>query len=261
MPEGDTVWRTARRLHQAQAGQELTGTDIRVPQHAGVDLSGRVVAEVVARGKHLLHRVGDDVTLHTHLKMEGEWHVYQPVSRWRRPAHQARVILRTDRWLAVGFSLGAVDVVSRDDEAQVVGHLGPDLLGTDWDCDQAVRRLSDHPTQQIGSALLDQRNLAGIGTLYRSEACFLTGTHPFAAVVDVPDLHALVERAHTLLDVNKERPQQSTTGDTRRGRRTWVHGRAGEPCRRCGTPISGGVQGDPRRERQVFWCARCQPAR
>ncbi|MGH3315110.1 MAG: DNA-formamidopyrimidine glycosylase family protein [Nocardioidaceae bacterium] len=260
MPEGDTVWRTARRLHTALAGQTLTGSDLRVPQHATADLSGQTVQEVTARGKHLLHRVGDDLTLHTHLKMEGSWHLYRPASRWRRPCHEARVVLRTEPWVAVGFSLGAVDLVRRGEESRLVGHLGPDLLGDDWDAAEAVRRLRAQPRRPIADALLDQRNLAGIGNLYKCEVCFLTGVSPFESVEQVRDLPGMVARAQTLLEANKHRAQQTTTGDTRRGQGTWVYLRGGWPCRRCGTRIEEAGLGDPGRERQTYWCPHCQPA-
>ncbi|MDQ4085454.1 MAG: hypothetical protein M3165_06500 [Actinomycetota bacterium] len=259
MPEGDTVWRTARRLHRALAGQTLTRTDFRVPRYAALDLAGETVHSVVARGKHLLHRVGADTTVHTHLRMEGAWHLYRPASRWRRPAYQARVVLHTEPWVAVGFDLGAVDVVAREEESSLVGHLGPDLLGPDWDADEALRRLRAEPDRQVGEALLDQRNLAGLGNLYKSEVCFLTGVHPFRAVGQVDDLARLVARAQRLLEANKDRAEQTTTGDTRRGRRTWVYLRAGEPCRRCGTRIATAHQGATGEERQTFWCPRCQP--
>jgi endonuclease VIII len=262
VPEGDTVWRAAHRMHRALAGLTLTETRLRVPQHATVDLSGQVVHEVVARGKHLLHRIGDDTTVHTHLKMEGSWHLYRPASRWRRPGYQARVLLRTEPWVAVGFDLGTVDVVRRAEEERLVGHLGPDLLGPDWDADEAVRRLASDPRREIADALLDQRNLAGIGNLYKSEVCFLTGVHPRRPVGDLAgrdDLRRLVARAQALLEANRDRAEQSTTGDTRRGQRTWVYLRGGQRCRRCGTTVSADDQGGPGRERQTFWCPRCQP--
>jgi len=262
VPEGDTVWRAAHRMHRALAGRTLTDASLRVPQHATVDLSGQVVHEVVSRGKHLLHRIGDDTTLHTHLKMEGSWHLYRPASRWRRPGHQARVVLRTDAWVAVGFDLGSVDVVRRAEEQRLVGHLGPDLLGPDWDADEAVRRLGADPGREIADALLDQRNLAGIGNLYKSEVCFLTGVHPRRPVGDLDpdtDLRRLVFRARSLLEANRDRTEQTTTGDTRRGQRTWVYLRGGQRCRRCGTEISADSHGEPGRERQTFWCPRCQP--
>jgi endonuclease-8 len=259
VPEGDTVWRTARRLHQALAGQTLTRTEFRVPRDAALDLAGETVHEVVARGKHLLHRVGADTTVHTHLRMEGSWHLYRPVSRWRRPAYQARVVLRTTPWVAVGFDLGTVDVVRRDEETGLLAYLGPDLLGTDWDVDEALRRLRAQPDRPVAEALLDQRNLAGIGNLYKSEVCFLAGVHPLRPVGEVDDLPGLLTRAQTLLEANKHRAEQSTTGDTRRGRRTWVYLRAGRACRRCGARVDTADHGPAGQERQTFWCPRCQP--
>ena len=255
MPEGDTVWRAARHLDQTLTGQVLTGTDFRVPAYATLDLAGRPVVGTTARGKHLLTRIGDQHTLHTHLKMEGSWHLYRPETRWRRPAHQARVVLRTDTWVAVGFSLGITEVVAREDEESVVGHLGPDLLGPGWDEDEAVRRLLADPGREVGPALLDQRNLAGVGNMYMAELCFLAGVHPATPVAAVPDLRRLVRRAKQVLEVNKERIEQATTGDLRRGRTHWVYPRAGQPCRRCGTRIvTADLAG-----REAFWCPRCQP--
>jgi len=162
MPEGDTVWRTALHLDRALSGRVLLGTDFRVPAHATLDLAGQRVEETVSRGKHLLTRIGAEHTLHTHLKMEGAWHLYRTGSGWRRPAHEARVVLRTDDWTAVGFALGIVEVLPRAAEDTAVGHLGPDLLGPGWDEDEAVRRLSAEPARAVAEALLDQRNLAGL---------------------------------------------------------------------------------------------------
>ena len=260
MPEGDTVWRTAHHLDQALSGSVLVSSDFRVPAFATLDLAGRPVVETVSRGKHLLTRIGDDVTLHTHLKMEGSWHLYREGTSWRRPAHQARVVLRTETWTAVGFSLGVVEVVDRSAEADVVGHLGPDLLGPDWDAAEAVRRLSADPARSVGEALLDQRNLAGVGNMYMAELCFLLGLDPRLPVRDVPDLPALVRQARRVLEANKNRVQQTTTGDTRRGRQLWVYRRDKQPCRRCGTPIRVAMLGPDTQERASYWCPRCQPA-
>lgn len=262
MPEGDTVWRTALHLHQALSGRTLTGCDIRVPAFATLDLTGRGVRETVARGKHLLTRIGDDdpVTVHTHLKMEGAWHLYRPGSRWQRPAHEARIVLRTDEWHAVGFALGIVEVIPAQQESTVVGHLGPDLLGPDWDLEEAVRRLRAQPDREIADALLDQRIVAGIGNLYKSELCFLAGVHPRRPVGTISDPRRLLVRAQQLLEANKRRVEQVTTGDLRRGRRHWVYRRAGEPCRRCGTTIEVDQQGPALQERATHWCPRCQPA-
>ncbi len=236
MPEGDTVWRTAHRLHQALSGQALITCDIRVPRFAEVDLAGQVVLETVSRGKHILTRF-EQVTLHTHLKMEGAWHIYRAGSPWRSPGFEARVVLANDTWQAVGFLLGVVDVVAREDEDSVVGHLGPDLLGADWSLEEALRRIRSQPDTPIGHALLDQRNLAGIGNLYKAEVCFLLGVHPDTPVRDVDVLPQLLDKAQRLLALNKDRAEQTTTGNTRRGQQVWVYRRAGQPCRRCGTPV------------------------
>jgi endonuclease-8 len=260
MPEGDTVWLAARRMHAALAGHALTRSDFRVPQLATVDLAGRSVTEVVSRGKHLLTRIGGDLTLHTHFKMDGSWHLYRRGERWRGgPSHQVRVLLETSEWQAVGYRLPVVELLARADEGSAVGHLGPDLLGRDWDLDEAVRRLLAQPERAIGEALLDQRNLAGIGNLYKVEVCFLHGVSPWTPVGGVRDLPRLVSRAQRLLASNRDEPAQVTTGDTRRGQQHWVYGRAGRPCRRCGTTVLVDGQGDPAYERVTFWCPRCQP--
>jgi endonuclease VIII len=263
VPEGDTVWRTARNLDRALSGQLLVETDFRVPALATLDLAGRPVRETVSRGKHLLTRVGDDLTVHSHLKMEGAWHLYRPGTPWRRPAHEARVVLRTEGWSAVGFALGVLEVLPRAEEPVAVGHLGPDLLGPDWDADEAVRRLLADPRRGIGAALLDQRNLAGIGNLYKSELCFLAGVDPAHPVGEVPELARLVRRARQLLEANKLRVEQVTTGDLRKGRQAWVYRRDGQPCRRCGTTIRVRMDADgpphAGRERASYWCPSCQP--
>ena len=240
----------------------LTRTDFRVQAHATLDLAGQPVVETLARGKHLLTRIGDEHTLHTHLKMEGAWHLYKPGTRWKRPAHEARVVLETEPWSGVGFALGIVEVIPRHAEHDAVGHLGPDLLGPDWDPDEAVRRIAAAPERTLADALLDQRNLAGIGNLYKSELCFLAGVHPWRPVSEAQELTSLdrlVRRAHAVLDATKERVEQVTTGDTRRGRQTWVYRRDKQPCRRCGTTIRVDMQGPEGQERATYWCPRCQP--
>ncbi|WP_188784922.1 Fpg/Nei family DNA glycosylase [Nocardioides phosphati] len=256
MPEGDAVWRTARTLEKALSGRVLTHTDFRVPAHATADLAGQTVVETVARGKHLLTRIGDDITLHTHLKMEGSWVVGRSGARWRKPAHTARVVLRAGEVEAVGFSLGIVELVSREREADVVGHLGPDLLGPDWDAALAVERLSADPDRPIAEALLDQRNLAGIGNVYAAELCFLIGRLPTTPVREVDALPRLVSRARELLMINREHPGMPTTGDLRRGRSHWVYGQ--RACLRCGTAVRVEQQGEQGRERVRFWCPSCQ---
>jgi endonuclease-8 len=260
VPEGDTVWRAARRLDRALSGQVLVHTDFRVPAFATWDLSGATVTDTVSRGKHLLTRIDGPAswTLHTHLKMEGGWRVLEPAQAWPRPGHTARVVLETASVVAVGFQLGIVEILPRDQESDVVGHLGPDLLGPDWSPDEAVRRLLEQPTRPVKDALLDQTRLAGVGNMYASELCFVCGVAPETPVERVPDLPRMVARAHQLLDVNRHRAVQSTTGDLARGRSLWVYRRGGRPCRRCGTPITESMLGETGRERATYACRSCQ---
>jgi endonuclease-8 len=257
VPEGDAVWLTARRLHEALAGRVLTRSDVRVPRYATTDLSGRVVTGVVACGKHLLTRVAGGVTVHTHLRMDGAWRI-RPAADRITPSHRIRLILANDTWQAVGYQLGIVEILPTARESTVVGHLGPDLLGPDWDPAEAARRLASQPARPVGEALLDQRNLAGIGNLYKAETLFLQGIDPWRPAGAVADLGALVSTAQRLLDANKERAGQVTTGSWRRGEETWVYGRAGRPCRRCGTPVRSAEQGSDRDERITYWCPQCQ---
>lgn len=257
MPEGDTVWQTAQRLHGAFSGAALTHADLRVPRHATADLRGRIVREVVARGKHLLIRIEPDLTLHSHLGMDGSWRVRPAGGRVPSPADpRVRAVLMNDRWLAVGSDLARLDLVRTVDEGDLVGHLGPDLLGPDWDPADAVRRLTASPDRAIAEALLDQRNLAGIGNVYAAELLFLRGVHPLTPVSEAGDLDRMVRLARKVLWANRDRSGHITTGDRRPGQRHWVYGRTGEPCRRCGTLI---VRGE-RAGRALFWCPRCQPS-
>jgi len=236
MPEGDTVWRVSRQLDEALAGRLLTRSDFRVPRFATTDLAGRVVIEALARGKHLLIRIDRGVTIHTHLRMDGSWRIW-PAGRPPPRDYRVRLVLENAEWQAVGYLLGVVEVVPTAREAGVVGYLGPDLLGPDWDAAEAVRRLFAAPDRPVGEALLDQRNLAGIGNLYKAEVLFLRGINPWQPVGTINDMHSVVELARRLLDANKQRASQVTTGNPARGEETWVYGRAGRPCRRCGTPV------------------------
>lgn len=259
MPEGDTVWNTARLLHRALAGDPITGCDLRVPGLATIDLTGWTVRESASRGKHLLLRVVHDdraLTLHSHLRMDGAWRAYRPGERWAgRPAHLIRAVLRTARSVAVGYHLHEVALVRTAQEESLVGHLGPDLLGADWDPVEAARRIRAHPRATIAEALLDQRNLAGVGNLYKAETLFLRGLWPWTPVADVPDVTGVVELAQRLVAANRGRWTQSTTGELRRGATTYVYGRRAHPCRRCGTAIAKAEQDD----RVTYWCPRCQP--
>ncbi|MDX6274010.1 MAG: endonuclease [Frankiales bacterium] len=260
MPEGDTVWLTAHNLDAALRGQVLTRTDFRVPQLAVASLAGETVTEVVSRGKHVLLRTDARRSLHSHLRMDGSWHLYPAGGRWRAPTHAARVVLETASRQAVGFRVHDLAIVATDAEDELVGHLGPDLLGPDWDRAEALRRLLAEPTRTIGEALLDQRNLAGIGNLYKAESLFLRGINPWTAVGDVADLGSLVDTAQRLLEANKNHPEQSTTGSLRRGDHRYVFERARRPCLRCRTLIEIAEQGPPPQQRLTYWCPQCQPS-
>jgi endonuclease-8 len=284
MPEGDNVYQAARRMDAALAGKRLAASDFRVPAFATLDLSGWTVLEVVSRGKHLLHRVappGPDgaaatapegrLSIHSHLSMEGSWQVYAPGERWRKPAHTARAALTAeDGTSAVGFSLGLLEVIATAQEGDAVGHLGPDLLGADWDPDRAEANLRAQPDRAVGLALLDQRNLAGVGNIYRCELCFLSRVHPDTPVGEVPDLEGMVATAKRLLEANKARSRNTVGGfGPRNG--TWVYGRAGQPCLRCRTRIRHSTLAEPvpgtgtrlgdTRERDIYYCPSCQPLR
>ncbi|WP_409047969.1 DNA-formamidopyrimidine glycosylase family protein [Microbacterium sp. HA-8] len=257
MPEGDTVWRTAHHLHAALAGAVVTRFDIRVPGSATADVTGQTVREVVPRGKHILHRF-DELTLHSHLKMEGEWHVYPTGARWRAPGFKARVIVGTADHDTVGFDLAMVEVLPTRDEDRVIGHLGPDPLADDWDPTEAARRLAAD-TRAAHVALLDQRNVAGFGNEYANELLFVRGIHPETPTAEV-DTRALVELGARMIRQNLPGPGRTFTGDSRPGRSTWVYGRERRPCRRCGTGIRAMSLGASETSRRnVFWCPRCQP--
>lgn len=260
MPEGDTVWLTARRLNQALGGQVVTTSEFRVPALATSDVTGMAVSEVLARGKHILIRFDRGLTLHNHLRMDGSWYLTRAAEPARHhPAHMIRVLLGNAEWLATGYRLHDLEIVDRTGEQRLVGHLGPDLLGPDWNPDEARRRLLNEADRPIGEALLDQRNLAGIGNLYKSETLFIQRTHPWTPIRRVEHLDTVISTAYRLLFANRDHPEQSTTGLTGRGQAHWVYERAGQPCRRCRTPIMRALQGDPGRERSTYWCPRCQP--
>lgn len=261
MPEGDAVWRTARRLHEALAGERLLGADLRVPRLATADLRGRGTLEVVPRGKHLLHRIEGDLTLHSHLRMEGRWRVLRasrPPSSTGR--HTVRALLWTADRVAVGDQLGMLDLVRTSEEHRVVGHLGPDLLDPAFDRDLALANIRRDPRLTITEALLDQRNLAGIGTIFASEPLFLHGIQPWRTVRDVgPEAVAeLVDTARRLLVLSCRAGRTTVTGRTEMGDDAWVHGQVGLPCRRCGNTIRLAPVGAPPRERVLSYCPTCQ---
>jgi endonuclease-8 len=258
MAEGDTVLATAARLHASLAGRILVRTDFRVPRAATVDLSSQRVLEVVARGKHLLLRTDHDRTVHSHLGMDGGWRLYGRGERWRGRAFEVRAVLETDDAVAVGHRLRTLEVIPASVEARVLGHLGPDVLGPDWDPAEAIRRLTADPDRAVGEALIDQSVMAGPGNVYRSEACFLASVDPRSPVGAVADAAGLVGIVKDLMERNRSGGRRETTGDPRPGCELWVYGRAGRPCRRCGSPIDSFRQGPGAEARIVFACPGCQ---
>lgn len=242
MPEGDSIRRAATRLHAVLAGRELTLSDLRVPRFATADLTGRVTLDVTPRGKHLLARFEGGLTLHSHLRMDGAWHVFAAGEKWRGgPTHEIRCLLGTAGHTAVGYRLPVLELIRTAEEDRAVGHLGPDILGPDWDPGRAAANLLAVPERPLGEALLDQRNLAGIGNIYKAELCFLAQVTPWTPVGGLPEakLPRLAAAAHRLLSANTgDRPgHRNTTGIHRPGQELFVYGRAHRPCLRCGTPV------------------------
>ncbi len=263
MPEGDSVWKAARRLREQLVGHTVVASDFRVPQHATADLSGRVVTAFDSYGKHMLTRFSDGLTLHTHFEMDGSWQVVGPGKVLPRDlVDEVRLVLRTDGPTAYALRMPVVELLRTADEDRVLGHLGPDVLGPTWDEgqheDEAVRRLSARPDRPVVEALLDQKNLAGIGNLWAVETCYLRGVSPWTPVRDV-DLRAAVRLARRMMRHSLEHPGQVTTGDTRRGMTHWVYGRAERPCRRCSTAVAFRDSGPGPYERETWWCPSCQP--
>jgi endonuclease-8 len=261
VPEGDTVWRTAQRLHAALAGKLIVEADLRWPEISTADLSGRCTIEVVSRGKHILHRLEGGLTLHSHLRMEGQWRIEATPSlapRWRHNP-QLRALVSAADWTALGMRLGVLDLVPTAREGDLVGHLGPDVLGRDWDAARAVDNLA-RAHVPIGQALLDQRNLAGVGTMWCAETLFLEKVAPWTLAdgLDRGLLEQVVARAHRLIHGGKNNGVQSSTGSYRRGDEHYVHARSGRPCRRCGTTVRVAPIGVAPQERTMFYCPGCQ---
>ncbi|NYJ75218.1 Fpg/Nei family DNA glycosylase [Allobranchiibius huperziae] len=262
MPEGDVVWKAADRLNAALRDQPLVGAELRWPGIPDRPLHGMVTTGVHSRGKHLLHRLDSGLTIHSHLRMEGSWRVRptpQVTPRFARAA-DIRALLATQEWAAIGWRLGMLDLIATGDEHRLVGHLGPDILGADWDPEEAVRRLLRAPDLTIGEALLDQRNLAGIGTFFAAEALFARRLNPWTAVGDLgPDeVRALIDVAQKQLAQSAHDPSRSLTQRTGLLDDNYVHGRSGLPCERCGTLIRVAMIGKAPQDRTMFYCPHCQ---
>lgn len=262
MPEGDSVYKLARTLDRELRGRTVERSDFRVPRLATRDLAGREVLAHVTHGKHLLQRFSGGLTLHSHLRMDGAWRFTGPGRRLPRGFDDdVRLVLQTPGRTAWGLRLHDLDLVATDAEHTLVGHLGPDPLRDDWDPAEAEHRLRGAGTTPFVSALLDQRLMAGLGNVWVNELAFLTGVSPWTPIGEV-DVARVVARAATMLRFSalSRDAHQVTTGSTRPGEEHWVNGRAGRPCRRCGTTIrrADEVRGDGA-NRFTWWCPHCQP--
>jgi endonuclease-8 len=275
VPEGDTIFRSARALHRALAGKPVTRFETEYAHLAKVDddkkIVGRTVERVEAQGKWLLMYFSGDLILVTHMRMNGSWHLYRAGERWRRSRRDMRIVIETADWSAVGFAVPVAEFHSAASLSRktMISTLGPDLLKQDFDLCQAIAGLREHSAAQIGEVLLNQKVMAGIGNVYKSETCFICGVNPFRQVqtLDPSQLEQLVFTARKFLALNVAEDASgeiSTYAGLRRTTRTadhtarlWVYGRRGEPCRRCGTPIKMRKQGVG--ARTTFWCPVCQP--
>jgi endonuclease-8 len=274
MPEGDTIYRAARTLHTALAGQIVTRFETGLAQLAALDrhepIAGRVVEQVAAAGKHMLMTLSGGVVLRTHMRMNGSWHIYRPGERWQKSPRAMRIVLETSDWVAVAFNVYVAEFVRTDQlhRHRPVATLGPDLLGN-FDAAHALLRVRQQGARAVHEVLLDQRVMAGIGNVYKSEILFLSGLHPDtpADVVPDEDWQRLMRLARTLLEANiakssgqgieTYRGLRRTTGRMNAEERLWVYSRGGRPCRKCGTRIASRKDGDD--ARVTYWCPVCQP--
>jgi endonuclease VIII len=276
MPEGDTIFRTARTLHRALAGEQVVGFESVLPEleriQVDTPVTGRIVEGVEAKGKWIVMQFSGDLILLSHMLMSGSWHIYRPGEKWKRPASHMRVLLKTPKIHAVAFHAPIAEFHTAESlrRRRNFGQLGPSLLADEFNEAEALRRLRGSCGLEIGQALLLQSNLAGIGNVFKSEICFACRVHPFRAVesLSIGELTTLVKTARKFLLANvADHSSESlvsftgarqTTNRLHREENLWVYHRAGLPCRRCSTAIEAYKQGPD--ARSTFWCPCCQPA-
>lgn len=279
MPEGDTIYRAARALQNALAGKVVTGFETGLAKLARINddapLAGRVVEKVESRGKWLLIYFSGDLILATHMLMSGSWHLYRPGERWRMRRNRMRVAIRTAEWEAVAFQVPLAEFhtgrsLARDER---IAKLGSDVLGDDFTAAGGVARLAayarENPEAEIGDVLLNQRVLAGLGNVYKSEVAFAAGVNPFRAMRSITpeEMEAMVDFAQRYMKANVAEGKgdgivtytgnRRTTGAMNQGERLWVYMRQGQECRRCGSTIRMRRQGVD--ARSTYWCPECQP--
>jgi endonuclease-8 len=275
VPEGDTIFRAAAALHRALAGDAVTGFDTALAPlarvHDDTPITGRTIERCESAGKHLLIRFSGELVLRTHMRMSGSWHLYRPGERWQRRPSAMRVRLDTATWVAVAFDVPVAEFLRTRDlgRSRALSTLGPDLLSPTFDRDEAMRRMAGAGARPIAEALLDQRVVAGIGNVFKSEVLFLSGIHPdrlassltpdhFARIVDVavPLMRANTGAAASS-GIVTYRGLRRTTRSASGEENLWVYSRGGKPCRQCGTPIASAKRGID--ARTTYWCPACQP--
>ena len=274
MPEGDTIFRAARSLHRVLAGHAVTRFETAYAHLDRVNVDtpivGRIVDRVDSAGKHILMYFSGDLSLRTHMRMNGSWHLYRHGEKWWRGEHAMRVRIDTADWVAVAFNVSVAEFVTPRELAtsDPVAKLGPDLLGSEFDRDEAVRRIIASGHRPIAMTLLDQRIVAGIGNIYKSEVLFMSGVHPElpSSAVPQPVLDQMMTLARGLLQdnvVDGSSPRIQTYRNLRQlnpmsehDESLWVYGRKGKPCRKCGTPIEMKKMGIE--ARSTYWCPKCQ---
>jgi len=270
MPEGDTIHRTAATLQRAIGGQVITRFESVLPALSRVDadapLRGRTIERVEARGKHVLIWFSGHLVLRTHMRMNGSWHIYRPGERWQRPHRDMRIVIETAAMHAVAFTVPVAEFITTRDLLNdgVISDLGPDPLSDTFHAEHAIERIQAQGDTEIADVLLDQRVISGIGNVFKSEVLFGARVNPFVPVSQLTreQLEAIVDvatrfmRANVVSGFSRTGGMRRTTGRADPSARLWVYGRAGQPCRRCGTPISRRKQGPY--ARSTYWCQRCQ---
>jgi endonuclease-8 len=276
MPEGDTIFRTARALGRALIGKAVTRFETAYAQLASANdeepFTGQTITHIEARGKWLLIFFSRGNILATHMLMSGSWHIYRPGEAWQQKSGNARIILETADYVAVGFRIPLARMhtehsLTRD---RKIPRSDQDVLSESFNAITAANRLMARSNDELGEAMLRQDILAGVGNVFKSEICFLLGLSPFriVATLSQAQVEEIVAMAQKLLAANVledsgdlvitfSGKHRRTTSNADPGESLWVYGRKNEPCRRCGTPIQRALQGP--NARSTYWCSTCQP--
>src|ERR1700722_6331721 len=276
MPEGDTIFRTARSLTRALAGKPITAFRsnyaLLTRYNDDTPLAGQSVERVEARGKWMLTYFSGGGILATHLLMSGSWHIYRSGEAWQVPPRHMRIVIENRDYQAVGFHVPVAQMHTADSlrRDRRIPRPAGDVLREEFNAGAAVDRMMACRQEEVGDVLLHQEVLAGVGNVFKSEVCFVNGVNPFCKVAalsrsQVADLIATSKKlvAANVMEDSPDRivpyrgQQRRTTHRSDPGESLWVYGRRGEPCRRCEQPIRCRKQGAE--VRVTFWCANCQP--